>query len=372
MSIIWRFENEFVQECASVLDETLSLLGCKDLSHSLFLVGINLETNDVCVIPDNTIVTSSDLSTKLKSIKEIYVPFYDDPKLPNIEWDQLYQKHDLSCWSCWSIVKDAVEKTLSNSDELCSISPCRVTHGYMVALVATYNKSHYERYPSLEMNIFTEHGRTPSLLFGAIEAVLDKFSDELRKSDAGGRYENDPPNASTILRTAGAFFTRVHAWAEKNFSYYDIQCRGTLELFDACNIISALPYESREGLGGMIIARIQHPAIVTTICLQKAIMADQHKRVRKLLELCKGDLSLLSDSRYIWGIGSFDLTKYEQNKSDIFNIKFVDNYHWELLHFNNHLKSVKNVASHLTLLRSEPTQISHKPYEIIPKNSASK
>jgi len=212
----------------------------------------------------------------------------------------------------------------------------------VVALAATYDKEAIARYPSLGMEVRTRHGRWPSLLYGAIEAVLERFSEELLKRDAGGRYQNDPPNAHAILRVAGAFFTRIHAWAGKRFSPLDIQFRGTLEFIEACNRISALPYETRAGLGGILIADVGHEAVTVAVQLAKSVMADKHKRVRKLLEMCKDGMYLLSDSRYIWGIGTVDETKYDSKAYYIFTVSFVGHGHWELWYLHCHLMTVKD------------------------------
>jgi hypothetical protein len=350
MATIWRFERKFVESCSAALDGALNILAC-DLPHSLFLVGVRIQTNEVTIIPENALVSANDLEEKLDPISEGYVPYPNDDELPDAEWYPLFQKHDLSGWECWSKIRDAVASLFVDTDHASAVSPCCEVNGYVVALVATYSKTGYDRYPSLDMKVFTELGRTPSLLFGAIDAVLDKFADELRKRDAGGRYENDPPNARDILRTAGAFFTRVHAWAGKRFSALDIQFRGTLELFDACNVISALPYESREGLGGMIIADVQHRAVDTAICLQRPMLVTEEKWVRKLLEMCKSGMCLLSDSRYVWGVGAFDRKRYDEAKHDVFRIEFVGHYHWQMWHLDKHLMTVKNGEPKLPLPR---------------------
>ncbi len=341
MATIWRFEEKFVQSCSAVLDETLKLLDC-DLPHSLFLVGIQAQTNAVTIIPDNSAVTAYKLEERLDSVCKSYVSYPDDDTLPDPEWNEQFQRHGTSCWDCWRSIRDAVANLIVDTDLASAVSPCCEVNGYVVGLVATYSKMAYSRYPSLDMSVFAKQERWPSLLFGAIEAVLDKFADELRKRDAGGRYENNPPNAWDILRTAGAFFTRMHAWAGKRFSPLDIKIRGTLELFDACNVISALAYESRAGLAGMVIADVQHPAVNAAICLQTPILASSHKRVRKLLEMCKGELFLLSDSRYVWGIGRFDRAKYDESRYDVFEIRFVSHYHWEMWHLDKHLMTVKD------------------------------
>ena len=52
----------------------------------------------------------------------------------------------------------------------------------MVAIVVTYSREQYERYPRMDMDVFTVHGRWPALHFGVVEAVLNEFGEELRTS----------------------------------------------------------------------------------------------------------------------------------------------------------------------------------------------
>jgi hypothetical protein len=356
MTRIWRFQDKFVEECSTVLNQTLALLGC-DIPHRVFLIGVQTQTNAVTVVPNNALVADSKLEEALEPIAEAFVPYPDDQDIPEAEWDALFRAHDASCWKCWAKIRHAVEHLLRATDHAVAVSPCHEVNGYVVVLVATYSKSDFSRYPSLDMRVLTKHGRWPSLLFGAIEAVLDKFGDELRKRDAGGVYENDPATARNVLRTAGAFLTRIHAWAGKGFSALDIQFRGTLELFDACNVISALPQENRAGFGGMVIADTAHPAVNTAVRLQWPIVAWEHKRVRKLLEMCRNGLSLLSDSRHVWGIGTFDPSRYDAAKLDVFRVEFVGHFHWQLWHLNQPLMTVRNGEPRLPMPPVDPDRL---------------
>ena len=116
---------------------------------------------------------------------------------------------------------------LLDTDHESAVSPCCEVNEYVVALVATYSKAGYRRYPSLDMNVFTEHGRTPSLLFGAIEAVSTSSPTNLESTmQAGG--------TRTILRTRETYSARpgrsspeyTHG-RESNSPRY-IRLRGTL------------------------------------------------------------------------------------------------------------------------------------------------
>lgn len=352
MATIWLFESDLVEQCARVMHDALDGLGCV-LPHSVFLVGVHIENDEIVVVGAEPPVTAEDLEEEYLTVRDVFLPHPDNEEMLKPNLGPEYQNHDISCGNCSARIKDALESANKHPDRVFAISPCVDVHGYAVVLVVSYSKKAYDRYPTLDMSVFTEQGRTPALLFGAIAAVLDKFADELRKRDAG-RYESDPPSGRGTLRTAGAFFTRVHAWHGKRFSPLDIEFRGTLELYDACNVISALPYESRVGLGGMIIAVPQHTAVDTLVQFQPLIKADNHKRVRKLLEMCKNGLCLLSDSRYIWGIGRFLADRYDASKHDVFRVQFVGHFRWEMWHLDLRLMVVQNGEPKMPMPRVDP------------------
>ena len=68
-------------------------------------------------------------------------------------------------------------------------------------------------------------------------------------------------------------------------------------------------------------------------------------------------LCLLSDSLYVWGVGTFDKERYDKAKHDVFRIKFVGHYHWEMWHLDKHLMTVKNGEPKLPLPRVDPVEL---------------
>ena len=54
-------------------------------------------------------------------------------------------------------------------------------------LVVIFSETDCMRYATVSMDVFTNHGRWPSLQFGAIEAVLNQFAEELDKEKPWAR-----------------------------------------------------------------------------------------------------------------------------------------------------------------------------------------
>jgi len=336
---VCRFEKQLIAACSEMMNEALRLVGC-ELSPKVFLVGYSPLTGFVTVIPDEHEIDTTVVEDYLRSSLGEMAPFPDDPSLTDTDWKTAFQQHDRSLWQCWQCFRDAIDSELSGRFWMVSMSPCCEVYGHVVALVATYNKVDYEKYPRLDMSILRDHGRWPSLHFGVVEAVLNKFAEELRMKDAGRRHGFETDSAREVIRVAGAFFMRTHAWFGKSFSWLDIQVRGTLDFYQACNSIAAMRYENREGFGTIIVAKRDHVAIETVIELDKPFLVTEFRRARKLLETCRGELSVLTDSRYMWGLGRIISDLHLTRNADILTVHILGQSHWRLAYRKDDLMDV--------------------------------
>jgi hypothetical protein len=159
--------------------------------------------------------------------------------------------------------------------------------------------------------------------------------------DAGRRHGFETDTPREVVRVAGAFFMRTHAWFGKSFSWFDIQYRGTFDFYEACNSIAAMRYESREGLGKMVVAKPDHLAVKTVIELERPFLVTEFRRARKLLEMCRDELSLLTDSRYVWGLGRVVNDLYFPAKAEVMTVHFLGQSRWRLAHKELELMDVQ-------------------------------
>jgi hypothetical protein len=337
MATIWRYERRIVEACAEQLERALARLDCQ-ISPSVFLVGVNCSTDEIEVLPDGAPVTAAELQDYV-GVADGHV-CYPDEQLTDPQWDEEFQRFDRYCWDCWGQIRDGVAAIVAPKGLLFSVSPCFEINGYMVALVVTYSRVQYEQYPHMDMEVFTVHGRWPALHFGVVEAVLNEFGEELRKRDAGRRHI-ETVERDRLLRVTAEFFTRCNVWAGKRLSALDLQFRGTLDFFDACNTISSMPYESRQGSGGMIVADAGHQAVEVTMQTNFPVLADNHRRVRKLVEMCQGGLAVLTDSRYVWGLGQFHPERYDSSRAEVLQVRFHGHGRWVLSHLGTDLMDVR-------------------------------
>jgi len=330
MATIWRFEERIIETCYQVLNSALRMLEC-EISPEVFLVGISLDNNRITVVPEDARVSWQELQEAVGVVGQTPVSYPADDYLTDDEWSTAFQEYNRFNWSCWEQFRDGLREVVEPHGLIVSVSPCAEINRHIVALAITYKRAEYERYPHMDMSVFTEHGRWPSLAFGVVEAVLNEFGEELRKIDAGRRHF-ETTEAGHMVRVAGEFFTRCNVWASKRFSQFDTQLRGTLDFFEACNAISAMPLESRQGFGGMIVADLGHRAINVVLRNEFPVLADNHRRVRKLVEMCRSGLSVLTDSRYVWGLGTFNPDNYDPTAADVMMVRFAGNGRWFLSH----------------------------------------
>lgn len=112
-----------------------------------------------------------------------------------------------------------------------------------------------------------------------------------------------------------------------------------MDLFGDSNAIAALPYESKGAAGRMIIAERRHPNIEIKIRFKNSIRLNNHQMVRKILEMAKGEMCLVTDTREIYGLG-VNIGNYDESREDLFTIDFVKQHSWRLLHAERELMTV--------------------------------
>lgn len=169
-----------------------------------------------------------------------------------------------------------------------------------------------------------------------IEAVLQQFlassADELEKPDAGAWLSKI--NTEETLRSAATLFMRGIVWRIDRD-----RIEGMHTLFNSCNTIASLRYEQQAGAGGVILAKVDHPAVCRQLSFQTPTAMTNTRAARTLLELASEDLSLHSDSEQLYGLAKVDA--YEPANEDLFIARVLEHHHWELTHADQPLMRVK-------------------------------
>jgi hypothetical protein len=359
---LFRFENEFLAACKAMVKEALGLIGC-NIEPKVFLVGFDPHHGFTTIVPDERDLDTSEFEELLNPLRGAIPPFPDDaadPELPDDKWAKDFGDHHEYLSKCASAFREFIESDLRPSFQMVTVSPCWEVNGRIVAVVATYGRFEYEKYPHLDISILRDHGRWPSLHYTVVDVVLHRFAEELRKEDAGRRFKFESDSAKEMARVAGAIFLQAHALFNKGFSLQELLARGIADFFEVCNAIAGMRYESREGFNSMVIAKAGHLAAGTVIELQEPFPVTEIRRVRKFLEMCQGELSLLTDSKQVWGWAKYDEKLHLTQTADVLTVRFVGQSHWRLLHRNEVLMEVVYGEPKLPRPPADPADVKAK------------
>jgi len=108
--------------------------------------------------------------------------------------------------------------------------------------------------------------------------------------------------------------------------------------YDKLNKISSLNYEGKAIKGNILFTKKEilnkvdgHPNLDIVMMFATRIPLSNFRHVRKLLELSKGNICLISDSESIYGLGR-KRGRYQLDREDLFEVSFTNYYTWELSH----------------------------------------
>lgn len=136
-------------------------------------------------------------------------------------------------------------------------------------------------------------------------------------SDQFGRKSAE----TEIVRQAGEFFlSRVATKVDG--------VKPASSFFENCNRISSLKYEGSEAVGRIIVTSVDNPSVDQAIVFKHLAPIHDLRRVRKYLEMAKGDLALLATPNHIFGLGYYSSSREDKNAGKLFQITFEKSHRW--------------------------------------------
>jgi hypothetical protein len=201
--------------------------------------------------------------------------------------------------------------------------------GYSVHVVVRVDRQRFNTHYRLTRT-FVEKGaiRYPvgrSFIETTIQAYLEALVEKLRQPDPGLdlRLIRD---YTAIYRSAADRLMRGPAWAGGDLM-------GLADIYQVCNTISLQNYEGEGGVGELVFARRDHPNIGVELKLRTPVSIHDFAGERKLLQMGSQQLSLFCDSSSVYGLGT--VGGYDPASEDLFVIKFIKRFTWELSHAGN-------------------------------------
>ena len=300
------------------------------LSPKVFMVGINITESMEPLIN----LESRDCDYSIETFKSF---------LPIIAQSELYTDHtpnpEQGHSSLLSNVLLAELQRILRQHKRSAAVESFVSHpafinGYLVFVVTELDKGVMNTYYSLTKdyaNIMKGLKISRSFIESILKVYLNASTNAL-KAKSQSEFNILSKSRDELVINAAQDFMATVALAGHNHNYMHV-------LYEACNTISSLKYEGKEGLGKIIIADPKHHNVRLTMELEEPILLKDFRKVRKFLELADNNYLLVSDSVFIYGLGKLT-GKYDANEESIFVIHFTKHFHWEVLHHDKIMMSV--------------------------------
>jgi hypothetical protein len=166
-----------------------------------------------------------------------------------------------------------------------------------------------------------------------IEAVIIEFLAEcriaLREPNAGENLCVVKATSDELRRRGGKRFIRSIAWRAFDKDASSLAGLGHVEqLWDAMTSVAAMKYEGGDAGGHFVVCQDSNSAIAFTIRLKSAVGLREERRIRKLLELSRGELALILTDAGVAGLGRIDDT--DTNPASLFHIDVLAHHVWRL------------------------------------------
>ncbi|MDM8534273.1 DNA integrity scanning protein DisA nucleotide-binding domain protein, partial [Clostridiaceae bacterium HSG29] len=148
------------------------------------------------------------------------------------------------------------------------------------------------------------------------------------------------------------------------------------DIYNQINNISSVYYESNTSKGKIVFTSENfiydnHPNIEKVLMLKERVLLKNKRLVRKLLEICNNDVSLLSDGKYVYGICRL-IGNYNDELEDIFIIEYLDVYSWQLLYSNKKLFKVDYEKVYLPQNKITYSEFKRRANELFKNTSSEK
>jgi len=318
------FRIQFERQAIRVLEE----LGVPAAGIECLLVGAKHpdhdNRNEVCVEPEDG-KWPVDLFGELPNLIETEVANHPNR---NMIYGDAASMRDKPENIRRDSVRRAVQKLLIEYDSSHGVAsfagrPAPVDAFYVVPVLQVPT-SVFKRFRPLPKpvsdGIFSGHA---SLIHAALAHVLDEAHDELLRPDPGRSLLRSRSTAEIARQAAGSFMrTPTIALKDRGF--------GGSELFDRFNMISSLMYEGARGTGRLLLTNPESGSVDLTLTFAEAVPFREPRWARKALEMAAGQTSLVADCEKIFGLGQLASGVDPWTTQDVFQIEFLDHYHWRL------------------------------------------
>ena len=326
---MWGYQEHFRICFENLMNNVMKKLGIPKPGVECLLVGAKIpgcqNLNDVCVEPEDG-----------KWLVELFDGLLDEieKEIPNHPLQNMFygdgpsmrEKPENIRRDTVRIVVQRALKTYDSEHDVRSFAgrPAPVNDHYVVPVFQLPSEL-FERFRSLREPVSDDHFSShASLIHAAISAVLTEAHDELLRPDPGRSFLRQSRSPEEIVRRAATSFmyTPGVAIGDKNY--------GHLGLFERFNLISSLMYEGTKGTGRLLLTNPESGSVDFLIKLTEPVPFREHRWSRKVLQMASPKTPLIADCEKIFGLGNVAAGVDPWVSQDVFEIEFLDHYHWRL------------------------------------------
>ena len=329
---MWSYQQHFRWNIEHLMDDVLKALGIAEFKAECLLVGVRIPNrknpNDVCVEPEDGkwpielfdgLLDSIEVETGNHRLQAMFYTNDDQAmrdKPENIHRDS---------------VRLAVQKIMKTYDSEHGVQsfagrPAPIKDHY-VTPVLQLPTALFERFRPLQERVtIIDDLFSPgdaSLIHAAISKVLDEAHDELLRPNPG-RDLRTKLRPSEITRRAAVSFMMTPGIAIRDNNFWE----GIS--FEQFNMISSLMYEGAKGVGSLLLAKPEDSTVDFLVRFAKPVPFNQYRWSRKVLELASSGNPLIANCTEILGLGHIAAGINPWESQNVFQIDFLDHYHWRL------------------------------------------
>ena len=304
-------------------------LGIPESGADCLLVGAKIpgrqNPNDICVEPEDG-KWSVNLFDKLLDLIEVEVADHPSKKMIYTDEPSMRDKPE-------NIRRDSVRRAVQNTlDVYDSDHGVRSFAGWPAPVI-----DHYV-VPVLQLPIdlfkcfrplrepvsdgyFTGHA---SLIHAAASVVLKEAHDELLRPDPGRGLFGSSRSSEEIVRRAAASFMYTPGLAFRDSSL------ASWRLFEQFNMISSLMYEGTKGTGRLLLTNPENGSVDFLLKFAEPVPFRELRWSRKVLQMASSETALIADCEKVYGLGRVATGVDPWTSQSVFEIEFLDHYHWRL------------------------------------------
>lgn len=330
---MWGYQQHFRTHAQLAAD---SLFGSCDpaLAPRVFLVGVladaRTDRHPICIEPEKNDLASG-LSLTPAAFDEIAVAAQAvraaDPRSQMAYSHPIAASRAESAFQAHSLGEAIRQRLGAHShfqDAIHFCSSAVMVDGFNVVVVLQLRRGAFESHYTLRQAIRDQVKLDVSFLDALIKVFLEDQEFRLSCKSPGEDWGKPYRPPEELLRAAGERLARAITFAAG--TGLDSQ-----HLFNVSNAVAAMNYEGEESLGGLILCSKGHPEIELDIEFRQPIPMQEHRAVRKLMEATTSTRKLVSDGRSLIGLGVLK-GRYNGVSEDIFEVRFLKRYCWELRH----------------------------------------